>query len=54
MSMVDSLLSTKEGEDTVPILTRTTTGIERKRKLCGAGALGALLGSEKKALAARS
>ena len=54
MSMVDSLLFAKEGEDTVPNVTGTTIGTEMKGDLCGAGSLGALLGLEKEALAARS
>ena len=54
MSMVDSLLFAKEGEDTVPNVTGTTIGTEMKGELCGAGSLGALLGLEKEALATRS
>ena len=44
MSLVDLLLSTKKKDDIVPNVTGMATGTERKRELCGAGALGALLG----------
>ena len=39
MSLVDLLLSTKKKNDIVPNVTGMATGTERKRELCGAGAL---------------
>lgn len=52
--MFEPLLSAKEGDDTVPILTRTTVGTERKMELGGVRALGARLGLEKETPASGS
>lgn len=49
--MVNPLLSAKEGKDIVPNVTGAAASVERKMELYGAGAL---LGSEKKALAVGS